>query len=329
MIEVSIIIPIYNSEKYLSECIESILNQTYKNYELILIDDGSTDHSKDICMNYAKTDTKIKYFFKKNGGVSKARNMGIQIACGQYVCFVDSDDKLKDTYLETLVNGINEADMGVCGWDELHKKNIVEKKISNKNIKFKNDDVYIKLLDATFSNQFNIPWNKLYRRKIIIDNKILFDNNLSLGEDFKFNLDYMKYIDSISIFSSCLYQYRISSIGLTGTYNGNHWELEKYLADYFIKFYKEKNMYEKYKLKLNEIYITAAKKSFSYIMQSSLTKSQKKELIYVIVADVELQKKLNEVLILNRFSRILFKYIKTKKVNWIYNIYSFKNFIRR
>lgn len=99
-IMISVIIPIYNTEKYLSRYIESVLNQSYKNFELLLINDGSKDRSGDICDEYAKKDNRIKVFHKENGGVSSARNLGLDNAKGDYVCFIDSDDYVGKRYLE-------------------------------------------------------------------------------------------------------------------------------------------------------------------------------------------------------------------------------------
>ena len=101
--KVSIIIPVFNMEKYLDVCINSVINQTYKNIEILLINDGSTDSSEDICLKYASLDKRIKYYYQENGGVSKARNFGILNFCGDYVMFLDSDDFLDLNTAQTLI----------------------------------------------------------------------------------------------------------------------------------------------------------------------------------------------------------------------------------
>ena len=106
MCEISIIVPVYNVEKYLKKCVKSILNQTLDNYEVILVDDGSTDSSGDICERLQSEDNRIKVFHKKNGGLSDARNYGVRYSSGKYITFIDSDDYIRKDYLEILYNSI-------------------------------------------------------------------------------------------------------------------------------------------------------------------------------------------------------------------------------
>ena len=106
---VSVIVPVYNVETYLEECIKSIVNQTYKNLELILIDDGSTDSSGEQCDSWAEIDNRIKVIHKENGGLSTARNAGLDVAKGEYICFIDSDDFVTENYLESFINAINDS----------------------------------------------------------------------------------------------------------------------------------------------------------------------------------------------------------------------------
>lgn len=116
--KISIIVPIYNVEKYLQKCVDSILCQTYKNLEIILVNDGSPDNCPAICDEYAKKDKRIKVIHKQNGGVSSARNAGLDVATGKYVQFVDSDDWVEPEYSKTMINLIeeNNCDLGICGY---------------------------------------------------------------------------------------------------------------------------------------------------------------------------------------------------------------------
>ena len=111
---VTIIIPVYNVEKYLDECIQSVINQTYKNLEILLVDDGSTDSSPDICSKYSMQDNRIRIITKKNGGIASARNKGIEKASGEYVYFLDSDDYIKETAIEELINYMQNNDLDLC-----------------------------------------------------------------------------------------------------------------------------------------------------------------------------------------------------------------------
>ena len=119
MKKVSVIVPVYNTEKYLHRCIESILDQTYKMLELILIDDGSTDSSGIICDEVAQKDTRVKVLHKKNEGAGEARNCGINIAQGEYICFVDSDDYISSRYIEIMLHAAEKYDCGIVQCDFL------------------------------------------------------------------------------------------------------------------------------------------------------------------------------------------------------------------
>ena len=118
---VSIIIPVYNTEKYLSKCLESVINQTYKNLEIILINDGSTDKSKEICESFAKKDKRIQILNKENSGVSSARNHGMRLAKGQYIAFIDGDDYAEENYIEELLKNLKqtESDCVLCGYNRV------------------------------------------------------------------------------------------------------------------------------------------------------------------------------------------------------------------
>lgn len=126
---VSIVVPVYNSEKYLIKCVDSILKQSYKNLEILLIDDGSTDRSYDICCDLAKKDNRIVVKQKSNGGVSSARNLGILTSNGEFILFVDSDDTVNEKYVELLVNPLlnNKYDVSICGFLMLLTMYIIKK----------------------------------------------------------------------------------------------------------------------------------------------------------------------------------------------------------
>ena len=120
---VSMIIPVYGVEAYLGECLETVLNQTYENLEIILIDDESPDHCPEICDQYAQKDERIKVIHQKNGGAANARNHGLDMATGEYICFIDSDDKIENNYVEKLLNAIKESqsDVAVCSFKQWYK----------------------------------------------------------------------------------------------------------------------------------------------------------------------------------------------------------------
>ena len=201
---ISLIVPVFNCESKLSKCLESILNQTYQNIEVILIDDGSKDLSPKICDDFATQDKRIQVIHKKNEGVSIARNTGIKRAKGKFVQFVDSDDIIEPDMCEQLINAITKDsfDLAICGYKKLSKNYIKEVYYDNKTINKNNIEPEINNLLAL--GFINSPWNKLYVREKI---KSLFSPNLSLGEDLLFNLDYLLRTKKIIVLNKCLYNY--------------------------------------------------------------------------------------------------------------------------
>lgn len=192
---ISVIVPVYNVEKVLYHCIDSILNQIFNDFELILVDDGSTDNSGRICDEYAGKDTRAKVIHKQNGGVSSARNAGIEAAKGEYICFVDSDDYLESNYLKELVETKRkyaDYDNIWCGFQTVEDYNGKNKEA----VIAKNDtgiscysleDIMIlheRWLDAS-------PCNKLFNKRVVVNNNIKFPEDLSLGEDLLFNFEYL------------------------------------------------------------------------------------------------------------------------------------------
>lgn len=205
---ISIIIPVYNVEKYLPKCIDSILSQTYTDWELILIDDGSIDQSAKICDEYTYKDKRIKVTHKKNEGVSKARNIGITLAQGEYICFVDSDDWIESTYLEDFKVKEQQCDFYVSGalYDTYNKV------YSYKKYKEKFCINQVEIRDEFFEQDLlsnGYPWGKLYKSQIIKDNNIKFNENLTINEDHIFVFQYFSYINTFYITNTAGYHYTV------------------------------------------------------------------------------------------------------------------------
>ena len=176
MKKVSIIVPVYNTYDKIDKCIERIINQTYKNIELLLINDGSTDNSIKKLKKYEKKYDFIKVIDKKNEGVSKTRNLGIKEACGDYIMFIDNDDYIDIDYVENYINVAleNNSDVVIGGF---------------RRVDYDGKEKYKKSLKDTYWSRYNIitPWAKLYKRKFLVDNKIEF-LSYGIGEDVYFNL---------------------------------------------------------------------------------------------------------------------------------------------
>lgn len=202
--KVSIIIPVYNVEKYLKKCISSVQNQIYKNLEIILVDDGSKDNSATICDDFAKRDNRVKVIHKANGGVSSARNAGLDVACGEYVMFVDADDWISEDLCEKILSQNNDADLVIGGYTVMNKNGKQKYLLANKEMNFPKD--FGIEFDELFKNNYiNAPFSKVYKSHLI--NGQRFDTTIALGEDFLFNLKYISKCKRIATVNTSGYFY--------------------------------------------------------------------------------------------------------------------------
>ena len=202
---VTIIVPVYNVEKYLNKCIESIIRQSYKNLEIIFVDDGSTDDSGQILDKYAKKDDRIVVIHKENGGVSSARNTGLNCAKGDYICFCDADDYLIDDYVEYLLNMIllNDADISLT-------KNMFSN-FDNKQIENDKQEIYSGENTAIDIMLYNIPigvYCKMFKKEFLDKNNIRFIPDIFIGEGFNFNVDSFQRANKVLIGYKKVYYYR-------------------------------------------------------------------------------------------------------------------------
>ncbi|MGH4052365.1 MAG: glycosyltransferase family 2 protein [Clostridium sp.] len=189
---VSVVIPVYNKENKIRETFQSIVNQTYKNYEIVIIDDGSKDRGIEIIRELLSLNNSIKYkiIIQKNSGVSIARNKGIENSSGEYIFFIDGDDIIKPECLETLVNNMihNKSDMSVCGFKVMENNKVVNQ-LYTKGICIHDMKDYLKMF--IMGKTYIYMGNALYKRKIIIDNNIEFDNKYKYNEDQIFAYKYI------------------------------------------------------------------------------------------------------------------------------------------
>ena len=208
---ISIVVPIYNVEKYLDDCIKSIIGQTYKNIEIILVDDGSTDRSGEVCENYAKYDKRIKVIHKENGGLSDARNEGLKIANGQYITFIDSDDYVNEEFVEILYKSIKKynADISICNYDLIEEKSTYRKE-NKKNIKDITQLDNKECLKRTYSNEKGmefLAWAKLYNKDLFVKNCIIYPKG-KIHEDTYTTYKLIYYSKNIVYNDVSLYYYR-------------------------------------------------------------------------------------------------------------------------
>lgn len=231
----SVLIPAYNASKFIEECLNSIISQSYKNIEVIIVNDGSTDNTADILDSYAKNDNRVKVISQKNGGVSSARNTALQQASGEFVTFADADDTLPENAFKTMVEMMeDDIDMIVFSHNEIRLHSKPKHEISNE---FKNkDDINERFIE--FDNVMWWPWAKIFRRSIIAENNLGYDTSMTFGEDHIFNLLFAKYIKGrVLISDKITYNYYYIRGGLSSKYYDEMHNMQKYIyikiEDYF------------------------------------------------------------------------------------------------
>ena len=218
--KISIIIPVYNAEKYIDECIEAVTNQSYSNLEIIIIDDGSTDNSYMICKKWQKKDKRIILKKNTNHGVSYSRNIAIKIAKGEYLTFIDADDVVSVNFIENLYNNIVDyhADCSICGIAGFYKnKNEVKKTRDNKKIYKEKKQVML------FNEYGGFLANKMYKNKIIKENSLSLNEKLYISEDLVFNLSYFQFCNEVVYDESIYYYYRQHSNSSYNSLQNEKW----------------------------------------------------------------------------------------------------------
>lgn len=259
----SIIIPCYNAEKTIEKCITSILNQSFENWELILVDDGSVDNTSSIAKILMGFDNRVSYYYQKNSGPSIARNNGIKYSKGIYLNFIDADDWVSTDYLEKLVEPLlrTETDLVCAGYYEVNPK--FPKGIKLHDFKEeKHNQIITKIAFQTnlFNGVGGVLWSKLFKKEIFVKNNIQLHPALRFSEDLVAVLEYSRYIKNVYILPDHIYFYnRVHDSGLSGSLN-----IEKY-GNLEMLF----NELDKFKIELYFLDLTAIKnkKRYSFIMQ--------------------------------------------------------------
>ena len=219
---ITVVVPVYNAERYLNACLESVAAQTFTQWEAILVDDGAKDGSPKICDAWAEKDPRFCVVHQQNGGVSRARNAGIERAKGRYLMFVDSDDLLVPTCMEKLLHAIETsgADMAICGFtrfrDDWEQNNLPCAEPLNV---WNGIEEILKVYGATRTHMFGVSiWAKLYRTALLNEHNTRFDPSISYEEDCNFIADCFGYIQSVAAVGECLYRYRQMDVSLSKGY---------------------------------------------------------------------------------------------------------------
>lgn len=213
---VSIIVPVYNAEDNIKRCLESLINQTYDNIEIIIVNDGSKDNSLQIIQDIALIDNRIKIFNKNNGGVSSARNLGIKNATGKYLMFVDADDYILDNAVEECVKAIGDGDAVQFLMNSVYRDGSVKLYDNIYNDYHDGELDLEKVINLLLSGQVSCgSCTYLYKTEIIKNHNLLFDEELDYGEDFLFVVNYILNINNIKLVAKPLYQYCETESSLT------------------------------------------------------------------------------------------------------------------
>lgn len=268
MCKVSIIIPVYNVQAYLKKCLDSVLNQTFKDIEIILINDGSTDDSLNICEEYSKRDNRIKIIDKENEGVSKTRNLGLLRAQGEYISFIDSDDWVEPNMIEELYNSAisNNAEFCMCNYiKESNSKSLYIDSGTYKKVLEGNDIknyLLIPLIEREDNQKEHIlagfrgPWGKLFKKDIIEKYNIKFKKDLIIGEDFIFNLEILACTKKVVINEGFYYHYLTNDNSATMRYKKDCWNsIYRNTILYLEDFLKKNKLYLEAKDKVNKLII--------------------------------------------------------------------------
>lgn len=288
---ISIIIPIYNVEKYLDKCIQTIINQTYKNLEIILVDDGSNDKSLFICDKYSKKDNRITLIHKNNEGVSIARNVGVKQSSGKYIVFIDPDDYVSNDHIETLYNCIevNNVDLVISNAIDVTEDGKIVNIKENKDFKMSKEQCIRELLsEANFSH---VCWGNIYKRKLVENNE--FDCRYRIAEDLDFLYRYISNIKNAYFLSKKTYYWLIRKGSVTNSQYNEKWEDELVICSLIVK--------DTANLK-NDLYDYAIEKyircNFNQVQKFKLNKHQ----IKVFRRNIKSYK--NEVFNGNRFKKV-------------------------
>ena len=268
---VSIIVPVYNAEKCLKRCVDSIISQEYKDLELILVDDGSQDASGAICDTYRRADARVRVIHKENSGVSDTRNRGIEAAEGTYLQFVDSDDWLTADATKLMVRAAEEhrSDLVIADFYRVVGELVSRKGDIDTDHVLSQEEFASFMMENPADYYYGVLWNKLYRRELVNQHQIRMDAEISWCEDFMFNLEYIHYATSFYALRTPVYYYVKTKgslvnqkIGITKTV-----KMKLMMFEYYNNFYKhilDEEDYERNRLQVYRFLLDAAKDGFVF-----------------------------------------------------------------
>lgn len=256
--KISIIVPVYNAQKTIARCIESILNQDYKDFELLLIDDGSKDDSGNICDGYAGQDERVRVIHKENSGVSDTRNLALKEAVGEYLQFLDADDWITPNATRLLVESMenNNCDMVIADFYRVIGERLSHKGSIDEDGVLSRENFANLMMENPADFYYGVLWNKLYKKEIIEKHHLNMNPKISWCEDFMFNLEYIRYCENIYVLQVPIYYY----VKTKGSLVSQSMTLAKTIRtklmvfEYYNEFYKQVLSEEEYEKKRLQIY---------------------------------------------------------------------------
>ena len=262
---VSIIVPVYNAEKTLARCVDSILNQTYEDYELLLVNDGSTDSSGALCDAYAARDSRVQVFHKENAGVSNARNLALSQARGTYLQFLDSDDWITPEATLSLVRAAedHQCDLVISDFYRVVGERVSHKGDIDEDTVLTREEYAAHMMENPADFYYGVLWNKLYCRQIVEDHHLRMDPEISWCEDFMFNLEYIRYAETFRALQVPIYYYvkTKGSLANQSLTISKTVKMKLMVFEYYQRFFKsvlDEEEYEKSRLKVYRFLLDAA-----------------------------------------------------------------------
>lgn len=319
---VSVVVPVYNVEKYLDKCVNSIVNQTYSNLEIILVDDGSLDKSGTMCDQWAMKDQRIRVIHKENAGPGIARNAGIDSATGKYIFFFDSDDYVDINLIEKCIFCSRNSGAQVVLYGRINTYNddkMVHKAVSNKKLVYSGDAVVQELLPTLFTYELGLgtgPWGKMYALEIIKSRNLRFLSQKEIiSEDAYFMLELFGFVSCVAIVPECLYYYCIRTSSYSRGYRADRQLRNDEFLNCCIQFVEESGLPSKIIFHIKSRYHGLTMGTLMQIMRSDLQASEKKQEIMKVLKNQTLQDTLeNAVLALDAKSpRLLWKCLRQRR----------------
>ncbi len=293
MCKVSVIVPVYNVEKYLKKCLDSLISQTFMDIEIILVDDGSKDNSGIICDEYAKKDERIKVFHKQNEGLSLTRKFGVEKAVGEYIAFIDSDDYAENNFLYEMYSAIkeNDADIAECDYTVFSEKMRRRKFLYNAPCVKEREDFLNDIVKKTiiYGETAIIVWNKIYKREYITS--LVKNYGVSPLEDYIFNIQYYVGVNKYVYINNSLINYRQVQNSLSKSYNPKTYSILKQVWEQKLNFMKNVGLNDNECIELSNQWYIKYVYNFSkniFVMRNGLKLKDKRNVVMDILSDGQL-----------------------------------------